>query len=147
MTISAFIGSWALVSSVFKNQNGELNYPLGEQVLGRIHYEANGTMAAQLYSAVRPRFAAADLAQGAEREIRAAFINMICYFGHYQVEESEQRVVHQVEGCSFPNWVGSRQVRFYAFNADRLTLRTVPLQLGNGVQVGELVWQRTGASS
>ncbi len=45
MTVNAFIGSWALVSSVFKNQNGELNYPLGEQVLGRIHYEANGTMA------------------------------------------------------------------------------------------------------
>lgn len=37
---------------------------------------------------------------------------MICYCGRYQVEESEQRVVHQVEGCSFPNWVGSRQVRF-----------------------------------
>ena len=87
------------------------------------------------------------MAQGSEREIRAAFINMICYFGHYQVEESEQRVVHQVEGCSFPNWIGSRQVRFYAFSGDRLTLRTVPLQLGNGVQVGELVWQRTEASS
>ncbi len=34
MTMNAFIGSWALVSSAFKNQNGELNYPLGEQVLG-----------------------------------------------------------------------------------------------------------------
>ena len=146
MTVNAFIGSRALVSSAFENQDGELNHPLGEQVLGRIHYEANGTRAAQLYSAVRPRFAADDLAQGAEREIRAAFINMICYCGRYQVEESEQRVVHQVEGCSFPNWVGSRQVRFYAFSGDRLTLRAVPLQLGNGVQVGELVWQRAGAS-
>ncbi len=146
MTVNAFIGSRALVSSAFENQDGELNHPLGEQVLGRIHYEANGTMAAQLYSAVRPRFAADDLAQGAEREIRAAFINMICYCGRYQVEESEQRVVHQVEGCSFPNWVGSRQVRFYAFSGDRLTLRAVPLQLGNGVQVGELVWRRAGAS-
>ncbi|MGQ6288024.1 lipocalin-like domain-containing protein [Serratia sp. IR-2025] len=146
MTVNAFIGCRALVSSAFENQDGELNHPLGEQVLGRIHYEANGTMAAQLYSAVRPRFAADDLAQGAEREIRAAFINMICYCGRYQVEESEQWVVHQVEGCSFPNWVGSRQVRFYAFSGDRLTLRAVPLQLGNGVQVGELVWQRTGAS-
>ena len=56
-------------------------------------------------------------------------------------------MVHQVEGCSFPNWIGSRQVRFYAFNADRLALRTAPLQLGNGAQIGELVWQRTGASS
>ena len=45
MTVNAFIGSWALVSSAFENQDGELNYPLGEQVLGRIHYEANGRSA------------------------------------------------------------------------------------------------------
>ncbi|HIF6771565.1 TPA: lipocalin-like domain-containing protein, partial [Serratia marcescens] len=31
MTVNAFIGSWALVSSAFENQDGELNYPLGEQ--------------------------------------------------------------------------------------------------------------------
>lgn len=63
------------------------------------------------------------------------------------MDESDQRVVHQVEGSSFPNWIGSRQERFYHFSGDRLQLRTVPLQLGNGVQIGELVWQRIGASS
>ncbi|CAI0933823.1 Uncharacterised protein [Serratia entomophila] len=147
MSVNAFIGSWSLVSSVFKGEDGKINYPLGEQVVGRISYEANGTMAAQLYGATRPRFAADDLAQGTEREIHAAFINMICYFGRYQVDESDQRVVHQVEGSSFPNWIGSRQVRFYSFIGDRLMLRTVPLQIGNGVQIGELVWQRIGAAS
>ncbi|CAI1088791.1 Uncharacterised protein [Serratia quinivorans] len=147
MSVNAFIGSWSLVSSVFKGEDGRVNHPLGEQVLGRINYEPNGTMAAQLYSATRPSFAADDLAQGSEQELRAAFINMICYFGRYQVDESEQRVVHQVEGSSFPNWIGSRQVRFYRFSGDRLELRTVPLQFGNGVQTGELVWQRIGAPS
>ncbi|MCS4266992.1 lipocalin-like domain-containing protein [Serratia sp. BIGb0163] len=147
MSVNAFIGSWSLVSSVFKGEDGRVNHPLGEQVLGRINYEPNGTMAAQLYSATRPSFAADDLAQGSEQELRAAFINMICYFGRYQVDESEQRVVHQVEGSSFPNWIGSRQVRFYHFSGDLLELRTVPLQFGNGVQTGELVWQRIGAPS
>ncbi|CAI1010508.1 Uncharacterised protein [Serratia quinivorans] len=147
MSVNAFIGSWSLVSSVFKGEDGRVNHPLGEQVLGRINYEPNGTMAAQLYSATRPCFAADDLAQGSEQELRAAFINMICYFGRYQVDESDQRVVHQVEGSSFPNWIGSRQVRFYRFSGDRLELRTVPLQFGNGVQTGELVWQRIGAPS
>ncbi|MEX3174503.1 lipocalin-like domain-containing protein [Serratia quinivorans] len=147
MSVNAFIGSWSLVSSVFKGEDGRVNHPLGEQVLGRINYEPNGTMAAQLYSATRPCFTADDLAQGSEQELRAAFINMICYFGRYQVDESDQRVVHQVEGSSFPNWIGSRQVRFYRFSGDRLELRTVPLQFGNGVQTGELVWQRIGAPS
>lgn len=147
MAINAFIGSWSLLSSVFKDEDGKVNYPLGEHVLGRINYEANGTMAAQLYSATRPRFTVDDFSQGNEREIHAAFINMICYFGRYRVDESDQRIVHQVEGSSFPNWIGSRQVRFYDFTGDRLTLRTVPLQMGNGVQIGELVWQRIGETS
>ncbi|HEI8867164.1 lipocalin-like domain-containing protein [Serratia sp. AKBS12] len=147
MTTNAFIGSWSLVSSVFKNEDGVVNHPLGERVLGRINYEANGTMAAQLYSAVRPKFASNDPAQGTDSELRTAFINMICYYGRYQIDEPDQRVIHQVEGCSFPNWIGSRQVRFYTFSGDKLTLRTVPLQIGNGVQIGELIWQRIGDAS
>ncbi|WBF45887.1 lipocalin-like domain-containing protein [Serratia rubidaea] len=142
MTTNAFVGSWSLVSSVFKSEEGAPSYPIGEQVIGRINYEANGTMAAQLYSAVRPRFAADDLAQGSDQELRAAFTNMLSYFGRYQIDEPDQRVIHQVEGCSFPNWVGTRFVRFYSFSGDKLTLRTAPLQIGNGVQIGELVWQR-----
>lgn len=55
MSVNAFIGSWSLVSSMFKGEDGKVNHPLGEQVLGRINYEPNGTMAAQLYSATRPR--------------------------------------------------------------------------------------------
>ena len=142
MTTNAFIGSWSLVSSSFKREDGSVNYPLGEKVLGRINYEANGTMAAQLYSASRPKFASEDPSQGTNDDIRAAFIGMICYFGRYHIDEEKQRITHQVEGCSFPNWIESRQVRFYSFRGDELTLRTPPLQLGDGVQIGELIWQR-----
>lgn len=103
-------------------------------------------MAAQLYSATRQRFASEDLAQGSDREIRPAFVNMLCYFGRYRIDEGKQCVIHRVEGCSFPNWLGSQQIRFYSFTDDKLTLRTVPLQLDNRVQIGELVWQRLQAA-
>lgn len=33
MTTNQFIGSWALVSSVFKGEDGAIHYPLGEQML------------------------------------------------------------------------------------------------------------------
>ena len=101
MTANPFIGSWALVSSVFKGEDGAIHHPFGEQVLGRINYEANGAMAAQLYSTTRATFASEDLAQGSDREIRTAFINMLCYFGRYQIDEDKQRVVHLVEGIHF----------------------------------------------
>lgn len=146
MTMNAFIGSWSLVSSVFKDENGTVNHPLGEQVQGRINYDANGNMAAQLYSAVRPKFVSDDFTQGSDKELRAAFVNMICYYGRYQIDEPDQRIIHLVEGCSFPNLIGSRQIRFYIFTDDKLTLRTVPLQIGSSVQIGELVWQRIGES-
>jgi hypothetical protein len=35
----------------------------------------------------------------------------------------------------------------YRFTDDRLRLRTVSLQIGNGVQTGELGWQRIGETS
>lgn len=146
MMADQFIGSWALVSSIFKGEDGAIHHPLGEQVLGRLNYEANGTMAAQLYSATRPRFASEDLAQGSDREIRPAFVNMLCYFGRYRIDEGKQCAIHRVEGCSFPNWLGSQQIRFYSFTDDKLTLRTVPLLLDNRVQIGELVWQRLQAA-
>lgn len=142
MATNQFIGSWALVSSVFKGEEGIIHHPLGEQVLGWLNYEANGPMAPQLYSATWPRFASEDVAQGSDREIRPAFVNMLCYFGRYRIDEDKQCVMHRVEGCSFPNWLGSHQIHFYSFTDDRLTLRAVPLQLGNRVQIGELVWQR-----
>nr|MBJ7890437.1 lipocalin-like domain-containing protein [Serratia sp. PAMC26656] len=44
-------------------------------------------------------------------------------------------------------FVGRHQIRFYRFTDDRLTLRTVPLQIGDGVQTGELIWQRIGEIS
>lgn len=145
MTVNAFIGSRALVSSAFENQDGELNHPLGEQVLGRIHYEANGTMAAQLYSAVRPRFAADDLAQGPSgRSARPSSYDLLLR----PLSGGGKRAAGGTSGrrLFIPQLGRQPSGAFYAFSGDRLTLRAVPLQLGNGVQVGELVWQRTGAS-
>ncbi|UAN54415.1 lipocalin-like domain-containing protein [Serratia sp. JSRIV002] len=66
--------------------------------------------------------------------------------GHYRIDEDKQCVIHRVEGGSFPNWLGSQQIRFYSFTGETLTLRTVPLQLDNRVQIGELVWQRLQAA-
>lgn len=61
----------------------------GRAGVGAVNYEANGTMAAHLYRATRPRFASEDLAQGSDREIRTAFVKMICYFGRYRIDEEK----------------------------------------------------------
>ncbi|MEX0634258.1 lipocalin-like domain-containing protein [Serratia ureilytica] len=145
MTVNAFIGSWALVSSAFENQDGELNYPLGEQVLGRIHYEAN--LARWRRSFLQRRaacFAADDLAQGSSG--RSAGLHQYGFATSAAIRwKRAAGWCIRSKAVRSPNWVGSRQVRFYAFSGDRLTLRC-PCSSAMAAQVGELVWQRTGAS-
>jgi Lipocalin-like domain len=43
---------------------------------------------------------------------------------------------------SFPNWVGSEQMRFYELSGDELVLRTAPLLIGGDSIVNELRWRR-----
>ncbi|CNI07587.1 lipocalin-like domain-containing protein [Yersinia pekkanenii] len=143
MMNSRFIGSWSLISQYFTLPDGRIHYPMGQQVLGRLNYEKQGTMAAQIYSGGRTKFVSEDWLQGSDGEIKNAFLTALTYFGRYKIDEEQNIVTHIVEGCLFPNWVGSQQVRYYQFEEDRLTLRTPPLQMNNSVLVGVLSWEKT----
>ncbi|EKN4790510.1 lipocalin-like domain-containing protein [Yersinia enterocolitica] len=142
MVSTQFIGSWSLVSQHFVLPDNSIHYLMGQGMSGRINYEKQGTMAAQLYSSGRTKFASEDWLQGSDTEIKNAFLSALTYFGRYEIDEQLATVTHIVEGSLFPNWVGSQQVRYYQFEEDRLTLRTPPLQMNNSVLVGVLIWQK-----
>jgi hypothetical protein len=38
----------------------------------------------------------------------------------------EDTVIHHIEVCSYPNWIGNAQVRFARLEGDLLTLSTKP---------------------
>lgn len=137
-----FLGGWGLVSQHFILQDGSVSFPMGEQMSGRIHYEKNGTMAAQLYTTKRPNFASLDWLEGSDAEMKSAFETALCYFGSYQINEEKQFVTHIVENSLFPNWVGTQMVRYYEFEKDRLILRTPTLPMNNIRQVGVLIWEK-----
>ena len=42
----------------------------------------------------------------------------------------------------FPNWTGSKQVRYYKLEATRLILTTPPIRRGGQEVTGVLVWER-----
>lgn len=142
MINAKFIGSWSLISQHFILPDNSIHYPMGQHMLGRINYEKQGTMAVQLYSGDRAKFVSEDWLQGSDHEIKHAFLTSVAYFGRYHLDEIESTVTHTVEGCLFPNWVGSQQIRHYQFEDDRLTLSTPPLQMNNSVLVGMLIWQK-----
>lgn len=119
-----------------------MTYPIGENPKGVITYDETGRMAVQLMQIDRPLSKSADPYGAAPSEIVAAWMGFISYAGSYEHDPLNRRVVHHVEICSFPNWVGSRQERFYDFANDLLVLSTPPISLGGESAVSTLLWER-----
>jgi hypothetical protein len=99
-------------------------------------------MSGQLMRAGRPIFSGPDQSTGTMEEIKTAFEGFVSYYGPYEVDLDNRKVITHVEGSLYPNWVGDNQERFFEFSDNRLILRTLPIQLGEEIFVGILVWER-----
>ena len=71
-----------------RDSNGQVQYPLGEQVSGLLVYDAAGNMAAYVMKNDLPLFAANDPDRGTDAEVRAAF--EASYFGTYTPDPATQ---------------------------------------------------------
>jgi hypothetical protein len=136
-----FLGVWRLISCERKSADGRLDYPYGEKPVGRITYDKAGRMSAQLMrlgrrSTVAPGVSLIAGAASGE-ELREAVSGFMAYFGTFDVDESTQTVIHHVQACLVPSWVGTDLKRTYRFNANRLVL-TATTTTG----VLELIWER-----
>ncbi len=135
-------GVWRLVSSVFRTTSGKVIYPLGEGATGQAIFTRSGYMSAQLMRPGRPAFASGDQAGGTEQEIHAALQGYAAYYGQCEIDEENKTLATRVEGSLFPNWVGSRQLRYYEFSDSQLILRTTPIAFGEEEFTGVLTWER-----
>ena len=143
MDTDQFVGNWKLVSFEFQHPDGRKTAPYGDKATGMISYDATGHMWVQIMRADRPLFASGDRYNGTQAEIRPAFEGYLGYWGRYTVDNTAHTVTHHITGCSFPNWVGQDQKRFFEFSGSRLILST-PLFLAGGDRVtGMIVWGRT----
>jgi hypothetical protein len=70
-------------------------------------------------------------------ELREAVSGFTAYFGTFDVNESTQTVIHHVQACLVPGWVGTDLKRTYRFNANRLVLTAATT-----TSVLELIWER-----
>ena len=66
------------------------------------------------------------------------------YSGPYEVLPDQDTVIHHIEVCSYPNWIGNAQVRFAKLQRDVLTLSAKPMALQGVERTAELVWERVG---
>jgi hypothetical protein len=136
-----FVGTWNLVSFESRQSDGQIIHPFGRDVVSVISYDVRGNMSVQLMRSDRPAFATSDFQKGAPVETKAAFEGFLAYFGTYEIDEEEGTVTHHVKGSSFPNWVGSDQVRFFEFSGNRLRLRTPSIQVGGIAATSIMTWE------
>jgi hypothetical protein len=136
---AALIGRWKL-TSWHNSIGGQLSYPLGRAPQGVLIYTPDGWMAVQITAPDRHAIDTMDPLGGSEPERATAYATSLAYCGRYEVEDD--RVVHEVELCSFPNWAGQQQVRLVELDGDELVLRTAPVQTRIGVISSELRWAR-----
>ena len=137
-----FVGAWRLVSFESRSPSGAVRHLLGPAVEGRLTYDAQGRVSAHHMRPDRPRFASGDRERGTDAEVRAAFLGYVAYYGTYTIDLARGTVTHRIAGASFPNWVGTEQVRHFRFEGRRLTLTTPPIRVGGEDLRSVLVWER-----
>lgn len=139
----AFAGTWQLRDCYSERDGERFPFPLGERVLGRINYDRDGNMAAQLMRADREQFSSRDPREVADAEYRAAYHSYTSYFGTYTIDAGAGAVSHHVVGASVPGWPGQVQVRYFELGDGTLTLKTPPMRGNDGAKsVHTLVWEK-----
>jgi hypothetical protein len=136
----AFLGVWSLLRCERKSKDGVIDFPYGEKPVGRITYDKAGRMSAQLMRPGRCSSMAPGMSliagDASVEEIREAVTGFTAYFGTFDVDESARTVIHHVQACLVPSWVGTDLKRTYRFDANRLVLTA------STTSVVELVWER-----
>jgi hypothetical protein len=139
---AALVGTWKLVSASSVASNGQRNEtPYGAGPAGFLSYSEDGRVTALIsYGGRKPLRAIPQVEEQAE-----AFKTFLAYSGQYTL--SEDKVIHHVEICSIPNYVGKDLVRSVTFQGDQILLLTPPTLVNGTIQSVELIWQRLPAGS
>ncbi len=140
MASDSFVGTWKLISYEVRAADGKVTYPWGDKPEGRLMYSEDGHVSVAMMAPDRPLFEARELKLGTAEEKVAAVDKYISYAGRYEVQGD--KVVHHVEVCLFPNWVGKDQKRNFQFEGNRLYLNTDPDPRDEKQKMGYLIWER-----
>jgi hypothetical protein len=131
------IGVWKLSSiSIEVLVDGNVLYPYGEHPIGLLTYDEAGRISAQIMQPGRQSSVSdpAAISRASADELRQIAEGYIGYYGSFTIDEENRTVIHHVEACTLPAWVGTDQKRQYEFAGPRLALRSGP---------SKLVWERS----
>jgi hypothetical protein len=134
-------GTWKLVSTEETLKDGTTRpfSAFGPRAKGFLMYQRDGYMCAVITNPDRAK--RADPAYATQQEKIAAAEGAFSYCGRYEIDVKQERVIHLPEVASGPGYVGSRQVRPYRFEGDRLIFSDVEKD-DPAVARWKIVWER-----
>lgn len=138
------IGTWRLRSWENRGSDGSVVQPLGEAPVGYIFYNHDRFMSVEIMAAHRTSYHDPDAFGGTPDERSEAISTYLSYSGPFEVLADRDTVIHHIEVCSYPNWIGNAQVRFAQLDGDLLTLSTKPMMFQGVERSAHLVWERVG---
>lgn len=135
------VGTWKLVSAEETMKDGGTRpFPLfGPHAKGFLIYQRDGYMCAQLMNPDLPK--PADSVHATPEEKLAAAQGSFAYCGRYEIDVKQKWIVHLPEVSTDPGFVGSRQIRPFSFEGERLALSDVERD-DPSVARWKLVWEK-----
>lgn len=134
------IGTWLLKSWYNELSDGSKIYPLGKDIKGYINYSNDGFVFVHIMKADRENYANDDPFTGTDAEDAAAIKSQISYAGPYEFIDG--KLYHHAKVSSFPNWVGTDQIRDVKIEGDRLELNAVGARFQGNTVTAKLIWSR-----
>ena len=144
MADNPLVGVWKLVSCDAIRTNGTRIPIYGKRPIGRLFYDAAGHMSVHIMKSDRPRCESSTKFGASDEEMKSAYEGYEAYFSTYTLDTDGRTISHKVTGSLFPNWTGSIQHRYYAFDDHkRLLLSTAPIgSTPIDGPIVQLIWER-----
>ena len=114
------VGSWTLVS-LTAGEGADQSLPYGPNPRGSMMVDANGRFMIMVVRSDLPNFASNNRMRGTPDENNSVVQGSIAYYGTYTIDEATRVITVNVEGSTFPNFIGGTQTRILSFEGDEVT--------------------------
>ena len=134
------VGTWKLVLEENTLKDGSKTHEYGANGKGYLMYAADGHMCAVEMNPDRPKWKIP--ASPTQQEKAEAFDGSYGYCGPYVIDAKHNQLIHLPEVSTGPGYVGTRQLRPYRFEGNRLILAGGAVEDEPEVASWKVVWEK-----
>ncbi|OJJ15644.1 hypothetical protein BKI52_37815 [marine bacterium AO1-C] len=129
---NAFAGTWQLKSFEYRNSQGTVIHPYGEDAIGYLIIGQDSYLSVTFAASDRPEFASGSIANATSDERNEACKSYFSYVGKANFISQQEKVKTDVMLSLLPNWTGKTHERTVNYDGTHLSFVTPPDIVGKG---------------